>query len=271
MVGCDRPVWDYGTLDHETITKPNWIAGRKLTERLSRLTSIAMNGNAEMNDVLRTGLAAISEAANGKGLEGQGEKVDAILDAISEVVADVLPTATAPVLKDATEAVKATLRDLQRATPIDEASVSYIAGRLTATADILGYAAYRTADEGALHIARTQPFGTILDLLAEKAMRNVDLAKVMAKDEAQVSKWLAKLRDAGAVVSHRQGREIFNGLTPIGRLVVEEGWQNERRANLGTVNVLSLEANRYDRYDLARRASPQGVKGAELPRLSATA
>ncbi|WP_207462684.1 helix-turn-helix domain-containing protein, partial [Azospirillum sp. SYSU D00513] len=138
--------------------------------------------------------------------------------------------------------------------------------RLSAAVDVLGYASYQTADDAILKLAKTQPFGRVLSALAEKAMRNVDLAADLEKDEAQVSKWLTILREQGAVTSHKRGREVFNALTPVGRLVVEQGLQNESRALLKDGNVVSLDANRYD---LSKRPIPADVRRAPLPRISA--
>lgn len=217
-----------------------------------------------MSSLRWDGLSKIQEILASYDPE-QANKVDMILASVMETVADILPTASAPVLREGVKAAKAALETLDRTLQVDESSPSYVAGRLAAVLDVLGYAAYQTADEAVVDMARKQPYALILAALATGAMRNVDLAAALQKDEPRVSKWLAALREHGAVTSHKRGRELFNALTPVGRLLVEQGWQDERRAPLEASQVHSLEAHRFD---LSKRRAASHAQPAALPRLS---
>lgn len=192
------------------------------------------------------------------------EKVDSILSSTMEAIADILPTATSEVLRDGAVAARDALEAYERIDGVDELSPSFAAGRLASAVDVLGYASYQTADEAILELARRQPYGSILAALMDGPMRSVDLAAKLDKDEARTSKWLSTLRENGAVMSHKHGRELVSALTPVGRLVVEAGWQDERRAPLQTSNLISITASRYD---LAARPAPADVDARALPRL----
>lgn len=195
------------------------------------------------------------------------EKVDSILSAVMEAIADTLPTATSEVLRVGAAAARDALEAYERLDGVDELSPSFAAGRLASAVDVLGYASYQTADEAIFELARTQPYGSVLTALMEGPLRSVDLAAKLGKDEPRTSKWLTTLRENGAVMSHKHGRELVSALTPVGRLVVEAGWQDERRASLQSSNVISLGASRYD---LASRAAPADVDVRAVPRLSAS-
>lgn len=195
------------------------------------------------------------------------EKVDSILSAVMEAIADTLPTATSEVLRAGAAAARDALEAYERLDDVDEFSPSFAAGRLASAVDVLGYASYQTADEAILELARTQPYGSVLAALTDGPMRSVDLAAKLGKDEARTSKWLATLRENGAVMSHKHGRELVSALTPVGRLVVEAGWQDERRAPLQASNVISLGASRYD---ISARPAPADVDVRAVPRISAS-
>lgn len=210
---------------------------------------------------------AVKELAEKSGEPAVAEKVDRILSAAMESIADVLPTATPEILRTGVVAAREALEAYERLEGVDELSPSFAAGRLASAVDALGYCAMATADEGVLQLSRMQPYGRIMAMLADGPTRSVDLAKRLGSDEAQVSKWLASLRDGGAVLSHKHGRELVSALTPIGRLAVETGWQDERRAPLEASNVVSLAASRYD---LGSRAAPMDVEASEVPRISAS-
>jgi len=213
------------------------------------------------------GFSTIKEMVTGLPNPVLMEKVDSIVAAVMEAIADALPTASAPLLREGAMAARDALETLERVAEVDDGSPSYTAGRLAAAVDVLGYASFQTADDAILERARMQPFGRILQVLAEQPLRNVDLAARLGKDEARTSKWLTELRELGAVTSHKQGREVFSALTPIGRLVVEQGWQDERRAPLDASNVIDMGASRFD---LARRAGPPDAERRGVPRISAS-
>ncbi len=209
----------------------------------------------------------IKEMAGESSNPAVAEKVDSILSAAMEAIADTLPTATSEVLRVGAAAARDALEAYERLYSIDELSPSFAAGRLASAVDVLGYASYQTADGAILELARTQPYGSVLTALMEGPLRSVDLAVKLGKDEPRTSKWLATLRANGAVTSHKHGRELVSALTPVGRLVVEAGWQDERRAPLWASNVISLGASRYD---LTSRAAPADVDVRTVPRISAS-
>lgn len=209
----------------------------------------------------------IAEMAEKSTNPAVAEKVDSILSATMESIADTLPTATCEMLRAGAAAARDALEAYERLDGVDELSPSFAAGRLASAVDVLGYASYQTADDAILELARTQPYGSVLAALVDSPMRSVDLAAKLGKDEARTSKWLATLRENGAVMSHKHGRELVSALTPVGRLVVGAGWQDERRAPLQTSNVISMSASRYD---LASRPAPADVDVRAVPRISAS-
>lgn len=209
----------------------------------------------------------IAEIAQESRDPAVAKKVDSILSSAMELIADTLPTATSEMLRAGAVAARDALEAYERIEGVDELSPSFAAGRLASAVDVLGYASYQTADEAILELARAQPYGSVLAALMDGPMRSVDLAAKLGKDEARTSKWLATLRENGAVMSHKHGRELVSALTPVGRLVVEAGWQDERRAPLQASNVLSMNASRYD---IASRPAPADVDVRAVPRISAS-
>lgn len=193
------------------------------------------------------------------------EKVDAILASIAETIADILPSAPAPLLREGALRAKAALEAVERAGLVDEESTSFAAGKLAAAVDVLGYAAAQTADDNVLQTLQSQPYALIADALSEAPMRNVDLAVQLGKDEAQISKWLSTLREMGAVTSHKRGRDKYNALTPIGRLAVEKGIEDDQRMALGAANVCTMDA--YRPYNLNDITPPDDIESGEIPRL----
>ena len=177
-----------------------------------------------------------------------------------ETVADTLSTATSKVLREGAMLAKSALGTLDRAAEVQECSASYLAGRIAAIADVLGYASYQTSDETVIALVRRQPYSSIVAALNEQAMRNLDLANHLGKDEAQISRSLKDLREEGAVTSHKRGREVYNSLTPVGRLVVEQGLIDAARRPIGESTL----------YDLNARRAPVAQRKAPPPRPSIT-
>lgn len=198
-------------------------------------------------DNLRNVNRLIAEGELGKS----AAKVDGLLNAVSEAVADALPSATAGLLHEGAGAAVGALNALRSKENIDRLSSDFIAGRLAATADVLGFAAASTADETAIARARQQPYARILQALHDAPLRNTDLTRDLGIHKSQVSRYLTELREMEMVTSHQQGREVFNGLTPAGRLVVEEGISVRQRAPLVQSNLHDIKA-----YTLANRNAP---------------
>lgn len=191
------------------------------------------------------------------------EKVDLALNASMETVADVLPSATAPVLREGIAAATEALGTLRSKNRANRLSADFAAGKLAAALDIMGYAAAATADEEAINKAKQQPYARILDMLAAKPLRSADISATLGKDKAYISRLLDSLRVMEMVTSHRHGRDLYNALTPVGRLVVEEGVEASRLAPLAHSKVVDFG------FSLEHRPTPPDVEKAELPRLSA--
>ena len=140
---------------------------------------------------------------------------------------------------------------------------------MSAAVDVLGFASHQTADDAAVFaLAHKHPYAAVLALLHQGALRNVDLAVRMGKDEAQISKWLTALRNVEAVTSHRRGRETFNALTPVGRMVVERGIEDANRAPIQETKLASFDAY-SKRWNLDERSPPADAVPGELARISA--
>ncbi|WP_321890212.1 hypothetical protein [Paraburkholderia bannensis] len=192
-------------------------------------------------------------------------KVDALMSAAMERIADGLVSMSQETLQEGAVAARVAFERLDELHPIDPTSPAFIGGRLASAADLLGFAASRTALEGAASLARRSPYAQVLSALAENPRRNVDLGVKFMKSDQQICRLLKELRDADLVVPQRRGREVFNVLTPIGRLIVEDGIQEMHRAPLERTNVVDFSANK--KVALADLQPRVPVAGTELPRL----
>ncbi|MGK9055247.1 helix-turn-helix domain-containing protein [Neorhizobium petrolearium] len=239
-------------------------AGTKVDKTVDLTYVLVERESLNMRNLLWESFEIVKNLANAGEFKTVAEKVDSALNASMETVADVLQTAAAPVLRDGLDAAMSALNTLRRTERTERLSPDYAAGRLAAAIDILGYAASATADEESVKKARQQPYARILELLAGEPLRNTDIVQKLGKNKAYISRLLDDLRGMEMVTSHRHGRDLFNALTPIGRLVVEEGVEAARRAPLGESKIVAIGA-----YDLGRLSAPVGVKQSELPRLSA--
>ncbi len=214
-----------------------------------------------------SGFQKIAEAAVELSAQKVAEKVDKILNATMEAIADTLPMASASLLHDGSGRAKKALDTIAATTEIDRYSPNFIAGRLAAAAEVLGYAYARTADEAALALARRKPYATILVELSGGSKRNSDLAVSLGKSEEHICRLLRELREIDAVAGHKRGREVYNALTPVGRLLVQMGVEQSRRVALSETNVVSMSAS--ERFDM-RRLEPNIVQpGSSIPRISA--
>lgn len=164
-------------------------------------------------------LTDISALAKQDSKAELGSQAGPLLAAAAETIADVLPTAKADILRQGFSEAGAALAAIKRIAPVDEKSPNFMAGQLAAIADILGYAASVTADEDEVNKATQPPYAEILTALATDALRNIDIVGRLGKDKAYVSRLLDDMRAMGVVTSHRRGREVYNTLTPVGRLL----------------------------------------------------
>ena len=193
------------------------------------------------------------------------EKIDLIINAALEGVADDLPLAAADELRKGSELAKLALDKIAAAAELNWLSPEYLAGRIAAAADILGHASAATLGAEDLARAQRQPYATILRILADGPMNNASLAALMDMSEAYICRRLAELRKARLIVAQKRGRETVNLLTPVARLIVEKGVEGERRAPLNESKVQDFAA----RYDLNRRAPANAdLESTDLPRLA---
>jgi len=199
------------------------------------MTSIIWDSLREIRGIVASG-----------DLEASASKVDGMLNAVMESVADTLPSATTQRLREGAEAAIAALNTVRSKKTIDRASIDFAAGRLAAVADILGYAAVATADEAAIERARQQPYARILQEMFEAPLRNIDLAVRLGVHKSQVSRYMSDLREMEMVTSHQSGREVFNALTPVARLVVEEGIERRSKVPIADSNVHRMKSYTLD-------------------------
>jgi len=192
-------------------------------------------------------------------------KADAWMSAVAERLADKLPSLSQASLRAGAIAARNAYDRIDRTYSMDLNSPTFIGGRLAFAADLLGYASSRSAHDQAASLARRTPYAQVLSELSLGALRNVDLGEKLIKTEAQICRILKELRDFGLVASQRRGREVFNLLTPIGRLIVEDGIQAMRRVPLSETNVIDFSANKM--VVLANLEPVSRVSGSALPRL----
>ncbi|MBY3432746.1 helix-turn-helix transcriptional regulator [Rhizobium laguerreae] len=151
---------------------------------------------------------------------GGMETADASLAATAETIADLLPTASVEVLREGFAEASGALSRLRKI-GVNDQSPEFIAGRLAAIVDILGYAVAVTADEEVVEKAAQPKYRGILEALLGEPLRDLDLSVKIGEDIAFVSTALYDLREIGLITSHRRGIEVYNDLTPLGRIAAE--------------------------------------------------
>lgn len=215
-----------------------------------------------MTSAIWTTLLSLENLKGDQPWDRVAGKVDGLLSASLETVADVLPTATVQTLREGGSAAGRALRSLAPGFDVEQTQ-AFAAGRLSAIVDVLGYAVRQTGDEAILEKAARQPYATLLAKLYERPMRNADLCQALGRDKARVSRLLSELRDVDAVTSHKQGRDVFNALTPIGRLVVEKGVEEIAKVPLSHSRVHDLAAEQS--FDLSGFKPPADVQARTMP------
>ncbi|MCV9964276.1 hypothetical protein OIU34_20530 [Pararhizobium sp. BT-229] len=166
-------------------------------------------------------LAEISDIAAGGGASCLG-KADPLLAAVAEIIADVLPTASASTLRAGASEAAAALAAVKRLGPVDDGSPDFVAGRLSAIIDILGFAAMSTLDDDNAQKAMQPPYSGILKALSGGARHCADLASSMGKGRDDMLRLLDDMRAMQVVTDHRRGVETFFELTPAGSLLAKE-------------------------------------------------
>jgi DNA-binding transcriptional ArsR family regulator len=193
-----------------------------------------------MSSIIWNSIHKVRELSAGGAYAVNAPKVERLLNSVMETIADTLPSASLELLTEGAEAATDALNTLRVSENVDRQSPAFAAGRLASAIDVLGYAAAVTADQAAITRARQHPYVTILQQLFDAPLRNVDLVRKLSLEKSQASRYLADLREMEMVTSHQRGREVFNNLTPAGRLVVEERIQSRNRVAIVESNVHSF-------------------------------
>lgn len=203
----------------------------------------------------------IAALLRSEGAERVDRKVDGLLAALTETIADALPTASQAVLREGAQAAR---RALDAAAGVELGSASFAAGQLAAAADVLGFAAGRAADDEALALAQRGPHAALLAELVGGARSNAQLREALGgKTEEYVCRLLRELRDAGLVATQRRGREAFNALTPVGRLLTERLPEEVRQPRIQP--LMGLAGSNYQL--IAMPVANDWADGSALPRL----
>ncbi len=177
-----------------------------------------------MTDVVRSILNEIADAASSGVLESDPERIGRMLDAVMETVADILPSSSGERLCEGALAASCALSRVMMASnaPIDRESPDFIAGRLAAIIDILGYASAKTTDDADVGKALEKPYACVIAALATGLLRDADLDGVADLSEEAMSTTLAELRAMGMLTKVMHGRDVYNALTPVGMILAEE-------------------------------------------------
>lgn len=151
--------------------------------------------------------------------QGRADKVDRLLNATMEGVADTLPTMTAKEMRaELGQAARASAL-LHSGQLIDRLSPAFMAGRLAAVIDILGYAESATADETAVGVAGERTNAQVLGAIADGKLTPAEIARVTGREEPATRATLAELCCAQLVARFPRGATHEYKFTPLGRIV----------------------------------------------------
>ena len=142
------------------------------------------------------------------------ETVDKAVTASLDTAIDAILTADEASLAAASNMAKECRDKLVDADATAVGSSAYVAGRFAALADLLGHAAQRCVSPSFERTLGRASIAAILWALVGERRRNVDIARITGEPEEAVCRKLKVLKDVGAVVSARQGRDVVNALTP---------------------------------------------------------
>lgn len=208
-----------------------------------------------------TSLRHVADSYTEDGVKPTMDRAALFLDAATETVAEVIFNASAEELRAGALAAKLAHDRIVHGEQVTKASPDYQAGRAATLTDMLAYVASRTASATLESLARRNPFATMLTVLSEGPLSNKALAERVNLSVEQTCRNLRRLREVGAVSPQPRGREVFNRLTPSGRLMVQVGVQAERRAPLEQTSVSEFSAYQLDQYEMVDE------QVAPLPRL----
>ena len=139
-----------------------------------------------------------------------------------------------------------------------DAEAAFTLGQIGLAHAVVARAASRRIDDTFVRVLLSRQFEQYVRLLLDAELSGKDFADQLGKDEAEVSRRLKFLRQAGAVECRREGNRVINFLTPAARAVA--------RANnmgaLGSVGHSSqLKPEVRDALDNYRHDLPKELRG----------
>jgi hypothetical protein len=160
-----------------------------------------------------------------KGNKDDAELIGRLLNAAMETVSDVLPSADGHLLSEGAMVAARALAHIQSngTEPINRQSADFLAGRLAAVIDILGYAAARTAYADDVETAMQEPYAAIIRKLGSgMPQTTVELASSFPDIHYVVMReYLGQLAKMGMAQHMYHGQKICPALTPAGTMVAE--------------------------------------------------
>lgn len=163
---------------------------------------------------------AIEASLRGTDPSADPALISGQMDAACESVVDLLDTAEKPALDAAFRSARTCLNAVNRA-DIDESSPAFLAGRLTAMTDILGYAAAQTVDPDTVKFVSQGNFPQLIAAMSRDIETIPEIAKRAGLNGFDATINLGLLMPHNVVVRHRiQGKVMFS-LSPLGSLIQE--------------------------------------------------
>jgi len=202
-------------------------------------------------------LGHLEELAGTLAEQPQAEKAGRLLAALSSNVSDALTSAAKRASLDEGAHRASALLDRLRATyDVDEASPSYLAGRLATVVDVLAMIVRARAADELPEIARSEL--KTLQALYVHPLSNKALAEERHVTEEAACRSLRECRKLDLVETEKVGRENRNRLTSLGQALFDDG-----------LLPISEEEKSYDMKRVLRMA-PGGslAKRSDLPQLS---
>lgn len=149
-------------------------------------------------------------------------KLDRHVTAAMDTVIDLIPQGRGTVLLEGARQAKELHDRLFRTHGTQPEQPAYLAGRLAALTDVLALAAQRCVVDPFTEVIRKDHFAGILRELLSHPLTNTELAARIGETSESVCRKLRDLRGVGAVLSHRDGRETVNSLSPAARAYLSD-------------------------------------------------
>lgn len=187
-----------------------------------------------------------------KGVDRAGRHVSALASSLSDVLTSHAKRAS---LADGAHRAAALLDRLRATGPVDEATVSYLAGRLATVVDVLALMVRTRAADELPELARAEL--KTLQALHGGALSNKALAAARDITEEAACRSLRVCRELDLVESERVGRENRNRLTTLALAMFDDGHLPEGEGEVA-YNMESV---------VHRLTMSEHVKSDKLPQL----